>query len=123
MQLIIQFNSSFDFSKCRKLYIRGYNKAGVWATVSTEIRKCNNDDGDSLIVANMVIDAIGRQEYSLGKYRRCDCIVWRYNAQDRRKIIYLLIFNIILNQTVSTLIKNTLLYYFPVAGIIMVMFN
>jgi hypothetical protein len=123
MQLIIQFNSSFDFSKCRKLYIRGYNKAGVWATVSTEIRKCNNDDGDSLIVANMVIDAIGRQEYSLGKYRRFDCIVWRYNAQDRRKIIYLLIFNIILNQTVSTLIKNTLLYYFPVAGIIMVMFN
>jgi hypothetical protein len=123
MQLIIQFNSSFDFSKCRKLYIRGYNKAGVWATVSTEIRKCNNDDGGSLIVANMVIDAIGRQEYSLGKYRRCDCIVWRYNAQDRRNIIYLLIFNIILNQTVSTLMKNSLLYYFPVAGIIMVMFN
>ena len=123
MQFIIQFNSSFDFSKCRKLYIRGYNKAGVWATVSTEIRKCNIDDGDSLIVANMVIDAIGRQEYSLGKYRRCDCIAWRYNEQDRRKIIYLLIFNIILNQTVSTLMKNSLLYYFPVAGIIMVMFN
>jgi hypothetical protein len=42
--------------------------------VSTEIKKCNIEDGDSLIVANIIIDAIGRQEYSLGKYRVWECI-------------------------------------------------
>ena len=77
MQFLLQFNSSFDFSKCRKLYIRGYNKAGVWSIVSTEIKKCNIKDGDSLIVANIVIDAIGKQEYSLGKHSGWNCIVWR----------------------------------------------
>jgi hypothetical protein len=77
MQFLIQFNSNFDFSKCRKLYIRGYNKAGVWSTVSTEIKKCNIEDGDSLIVANIIIDAIGRQEHRLGKYRVWECIAWR----------------------------------------------
>jgi len=81
MQFLIQFNSSFDFSKCRKLYIRGYNKAGVWSTVSTEIKKCNVDDGDSLIVAHIVIDAIGRQEYSLGKYKGLHRFAWRNSEQ------------------------------------------
>jgi hypothetical protein len=44
----IPLNTSMDFTKCRKIYVRGYNKAGVWSTVSTEIKKCNIDDGDSL---------------------------------------------------------------------------
>ena len=57
-----------DFTKCRKIYVRGYNKAGVWSTVSTEIKKCNIDDGDSLIVPNIVIDAIGKQEFSMGMF-------------------------------------------------------
>ena len=57
-----------DFTKCRKVYVRGYNKAGVWSTVSTEIMKCNIDDGNSLIVPNIVIDAVGRQEFSVGMF-------------------------------------------------------
>jgi hypothetical protein len=57
-----------DFTKCRKIYVRGYNKAGVWSTVSTEIKKCNIDVGDSLIVPNIVIDAVGKQEFSMGMF-------------------------------------------------------
>jgi hypothetical protein len=57
-----------DFTKCRKIYIRGYNKAGVWSTVSKEIKKCIVDDGNSLIVPNIVIDAIGKQEFSVGMF-------------------------------------------------------
>ena len=65
---MIPLNASIDFTKCRKVYVRGYNKAGVWSTVSTEIMKCNIDDGNSLIVPNIVIDAVGRQEFSVGMF-------------------------------------------------------
>jgi hypothetical protein len=65
---MIPLNASMDFTKCRKVYVRGYNKAGVWSTVSTEIMKCNIDDGNSLIVPNIVIDAVGRQEFSVGMF-------------------------------------------------------
>jgi hypothetical protein len=64
----IPLNTSMDFTKCRKIYVRGYNKAGVWSTVSTEIKKCIVDDGDSLIVPNIVIDAVGKQEFSMGMF-------------------------------------------------------
>ena len=66
IKFIIPLNTSMDFTKCRKIYVRGYNKAGVWSTVSTEIKKCIIDDGNSLIVPNIVIDAIGRQDFSMG---------------------------------------------------------
>lgn len=65
---MIPLNASIDFTKCRKVYVRGYNKAGVWSTVSTEIKKCNTDDGNSLIVPNIVIDAVGKQEFSMGMF-------------------------------------------------------
>ena len=65
---MIPLNASMDFTKCRKVYVRGYNKAGVWSTVSTEIMKCNIDDGNSLIVPNIVIDAVGKQEFSMGMF-------------------------------------------------------
>ncbi|VDI18543.1 Hypothetical predicted protein, partial [Mytilus galloprovincialis] len=65
MQFIIPLNTSLDFSKCRKLNIRGYNKAGVWSTISKEIKTCYVQDGNSLIIPNMVIDAVGRQEKTI----------------------------------------------------------
>ena len=65
---MIPLNAGMDFTKCRKVYVRGYNKAGVWSTISTEIKKCNTDDDNSLIVPNIVIDAVGRQEFSAGMF-------------------------------------------------------
>ncbi|OPL20517.1 hypothetical protein AM593_02201, partial [Mytilus galloprovincialis] len=63
-------NNSLDFSKCRKIFIRGYNKAGIWSTISTEIKTCKIDEGDSLIVSNVVIDAIGQQEITMDGAKR-----------------------------------------------------
>ena len=68
IKFIIPLTTSMDFTKCRKIYVRGYNKAGVWSTVSTEIKKCIIDDGNSLVVPNIAIDAIGGQEFSMGMF-------------------------------------------------------
>ena len=70
MLFSIPLNNSLDFSKCRKIFIRGYNKAGVWSTISKEIKACRIDNGDSIIVPNIVVDAIGKQEFSIGKRTR-----------------------------------------------------
>ncbi|XP_076113981.1 uncharacterized protein LOC143082265 [Mytilus galloprovincialis] len=70
IQFIVPLNNSLDFSKCRKIFIRGYNKAGIWSTISTEIKTCKIDEGDSLIVSNVVIDAIGQQEISMDGAKR-----------------------------------------------------
>ncbi|XP_071151404.1 uncharacterized protein, partial [Mytilus edulis] len=64
-RFVIYLNKSLDFSKCRKVFIRGYNKAGVWSMISKEIKTCTIQDGDSLIVPNIVIDAVGIQEKTL----------------------------------------------------------
>lgn len=66
LQFFIPLNSSIDFSKCRKVFIRGYNKAGIWSTMSKEIKTCSVKDGNSFIVPKLVIDAIGEQETNLG---------------------------------------------------------
>lgn len=58
------FNGSIDFSKCRKIFIRGYNKAGMWSVISKEIKQCNDK---ALIVPNIVIDAVGEPELYLGR--------------------------------------------------------
>jgi hypothetical protein len=39
----------------------------MWSVVSSEIKQCNVKDSDVLIVPNMVIDALGKQEISGGK--------------------------------------------------------
>ena len=66
IQFEIPLNTTVDFSKCRKIFIRGYNKAGVWSTVSKEMKACSVVDENSLIIPNVVIDAIGQQEAGLG---------------------------------------------------------
>ena len=67
IQFFVPLNGTINFSKCRKLYIRGYNQAGIWATTSTELKQCTAKEGLSLISPNIVLDAVGEQEYSLGK--------------------------------------------------------
>ncbi|CAG2200973.1 unnamed protein product [Mytilus edulis] len=70
IQFVVPLNNSLDFSKCRQIFIRGYNKAGIWSTISTEIKTCKVNDGDSLIVSNSVIDAIGIQEKTMDGTKR-----------------------------------------------------
>lgn len=65
MEFIISLDGSFDFSKCRKLTVRGYNKAGLYSTVSSEIKSCSAFD-PVLIKPNIVIDAVGTPDPSRG---------------------------------------------------------
>ena len=47
-----------DFSKCRNLVIRGYNKAGLYNTVSAGIKDCAQFN-PILIVPNIIVDTVG----------------------------------------------------------------
>jgi len=63
-----------DFSKCKRLSVRGYNKVKLWSAVSSEIKLCKSFD-PKLIVPNIVIDAFGSTDYNFGntlvkKYRK-----------------------------------------------------
>ncbi|CAC5390405.1 unnamed protein product [Mytilus coruscus] len=58
----LPLNGSLDFSKCQRIYVRGYNKAGMWSEVSSDIKDCNVTDRESFIIPNLVIDAVGKQE-------------------------------------------------------------
>ena len=48
-----------DFAKCKHMNVKGYNKAGVWSEISTEIKRCHVEDGHSHIIPRMIIDATG----------------------------------------------------------------
>ncbi|VDI13269.1 Hypothetical predicted protein, partial [Mytilus galloprovincialis] len=60
----LPLNGSIDYSKCRKIHVRGYNKAGMWSVVSSDIKNCHVTDSDSFIIPNLVVDAIGKPERS-----------------------------------------------------------
>ncbi|XP_067680773.1 uncharacterized protein [Haliotis asinina] len=47
-----------DFSKCRRLAVRGYNKVGLSTMVSADVRNCSAFD-PPLVKPSLVIDAIG----------------------------------------------------------------
>lgn len=49
---------TMDFSKCRNIVIRGYNKAGLHSTVSAGIKDCAQFN-PILIVPNVIVDAVG----------------------------------------------------------------
>ena len=66
IELSVALEGKFDFSKCRLFTIRGYNKAGLYSTVSTEIKDCSAFD-PVLIKPNIVIDAVGKSDPSRGK--------------------------------------------------------
>ena len=65
--LIYLFQSKFeivltgeiDFAKCKRMNVKGYNNAGVWSEISTEIKQCHVEDGHSHITPRMIIDATG----------------------------------------------------------------
>jgi len=40
--------------------VKGYNKAGVWSEISTEIKQCHVEDGHNHILPRMIIDATGK---------------------------------------------------------------
>ncbi|XP_071082513.1 uncharacterized protein [Haliotis cracherodii] len=50
-----------DFSKCRRLAVRGYNKVGLSTTVSADVRDCAADD-PAVVVPAIVIDAVGARK-------------------------------------------------------------
>lgn len=65
MEFTILLDGLFDFSKCRRLTIRGYNKAGLYSTISSEIKNCSAFD-PILVKPNIVIDAVGTPDRSRG---------------------------------------------------------
>ncbi|XP_046571088.1 LOW QUALITY PROTEIN: uncharacterized protein LOC124279320 [Haliotis rubra] len=54
----ISFSRPLDFSKCRRLAIRGYNKVGLTTAVSADVRNCSAFD-PPLVKPSLVIDATG----------------------------------------------------------------
>nr|XP_034332757.1 uncharacterized protein LOC105327902 isoform X2 [Crassostrea gigas] len=67
LEFTIVLNGTFDFSKCRRLTVRGYNKAGLYSTVSSDIKNCSTFD-PVLIKPNIVIDAVGTPDRSRDGY-------------------------------------------------------
>lgn len=65
MEIEILLDGKFDFSKCRQITIRGYNKAGLYSTLSAEIKSCSAFD-PVLIKPNIVIDAVGSLDPNRG---------------------------------------------------------
>ncbi|XP_067684738.1 uncharacterized protein [Haliotis asinina] len=50
-----------DFSKCRRLVVRGYNKVGLSTTVSADVRDCAAYD-PAVVVPAIVIDVVGARQ-------------------------------------------------------------
>lgn len=67
----LDLNGQFDFSKCRGLTIRGYNKMKLYSIVSLQIRDCGAFD-PILIKPKTVIDAVGTPYPDRGTYT-CIC--------------------------------------------------
>lgn len=58
-------NGQFDFSKCRGLAIRGFNKMKLYSTVYSHVRDCEAFD-PVLIIPKTVIDAVGTPDPDRG---------------------------------------------------------
>lgn len=67
----LDLNGQFDFSKCRGLTIRGFNKMKLYSIVSLQIRDCGAFD-PILIKPKTVIDAVGTPYPDKGTYK-CIC--------------------------------------------------
>jgi hypothetical protein len=65
MSFTLKLNGQFDFSKCRGLAIRGYNKVKLYSTVYSHIRDCEAFD-PVLIKPKVVIDAVGTPDPDRG---------------------------------------------------------
>jgi hypothetical protein len=65
MEFSVSLDGKIDFSKCRRFTVRGYNKVGLYSTLSKEIKDCSAFD-PLLIKPNIVIDAVGTPDISRG---------------------------------------------------------
>ncbi|XP_021356985.1 uncharacterized protein LOC110452658 [Mizuhopecten yessoensis] len=62
MTFELSLTGEMDFSRCKRLSVRGYNKANLWSVVSSQILDCAAF-APILINPNTIIDAVGEQEY------------------------------------------------------------
>lgn len=65
ISFVLELNGQFDFSKCRGLAIRGFNKMKLYSTVYSHIRDCEAFD-PVLIIPKTVIDAVGTPDPDRG---------------------------------------------------------
>lgn len=65
ISFILELNGQFDFSKCRGLSIRGFNKMKLYSTVYSHIRDCEAFN-PVLIIPKTVIDAVGTPDPDRG---------------------------------------------------------
>ncbi|XP_055997828.1 uncharacterized protein LOC125647098 [Ostrea edulis] len=61
MQFDVELMGEFDFSKCRRFAVRGYNKAKLMSAVSVDVKNCEAFD-PILIKPKHVLDAVGKRE-------------------------------------------------------------
>lgn len=69
MTFDVTLTGEMDFSKCKRVSIRGFNRVKMYSLVSTEIKQCDAFN-PKLIVPNIVIDAKGAPD-SVGRF-----IIW-----------------------------------------------
>lgn len=67
MQFDVELMGEFDFSKCRRFAVRGYNKAKLMSAVSVDVKSCEAFD-PILIKPKHVLDAVGKRETDRGIY-------------------------------------------------------
>ncbi|XP_046570853.1 uncharacterized protein LOC124279103 [Haliotis rubra] len=61
MTFHVHLPKHLDFSKCRRLAVRGYNKVGLSTTVSADMRDCAAYD-PAVVVPSIVIDVVGARQ-------------------------------------------------------------
>jgi hypothetical protein len=66
MEFEVELQGEFDFSKCRRFAVRGYNKAKLFSSVSVDIKDCKAFD-PILIKPKHVMDAVGEPETVRGR--------------------------------------------------------
>ncbi|XP_062569401.1 uncharacterized protein LOC134231455, partial [Saccostrea cucullata] len=85
MQFEIGLLGEFDFSKCRRFSVRGYNKAKLFSTVSTDIKDCKAFD-PILVKPNLVLDAVGELDTTRDGYGSpvfiLENAIWPYPDKD-----------------------------------------
>lgn len=61
-------SAEVEFSKCWRVAVRGYTKAGVTSTVTGDLQDCEDYD---LVRPSVVIDALGDPVEVEGMYMLC----------------------------------------------------
>ncbi|KAL3841827.1 hypothetical protein ACJMK2_019926 [Sinanodonta woodiana] len=93
VSFIIHLVKPLDFSECRRLSIRGYNKVGMWSAVSMDIKDCSQIDplwikprividvvpeNPMTTASGLVMDGLGQAEGILLQQNE----IWSFQDQD-----------------------------------------